>query len=322
MGVLFVFIGALVNQQVQGWELQSIDLLGNLCIGLGAFLTSLSLLGLCAARSGTFLPLLSYFVLLLMLVSALLLTAIYAFVENARMRQFLHEHWGEVQARLGFDDEGEAALTYDEALSLMHRYLATVGAIGFATVCVLLIGLVASMQQLGLRAIAMSLLVTLGMLGLAEAGVALQTKARVPSATTTLLTVSAGVQIFCSLTGLCGFRWLNCECLFWSCLVMVFSAAGLAYVSIATYFWLRDADVEEPENLLLVFSISLVADFVMVSTLVFVLLLYLRRRSAFLEADKANELTAEFSDYASREGTRGGRGRKARPIEFSSPSAF
>ncbi len=312
-GVAFIFVGALVNQEVQGWGLRSVDLLGTMCIGTGALLLVLSLFGLCAARSGGFVPLFAYFVSLLVIISALLLSGIYAFVENARMRHFLRLHWAEIQLRIGLseasaDDEGvEPFLTFEEAVELMHRYLAVVGGIGFSTVSVLMVGFVAAMRQLGLRAIAMSLLVTLGLLGVVELSVAFQTYGGVPTATTYLLVGAAGVQLFCSATGICGFRWLNCECLFWSLLVLVFSAAGLAYVTVATYYWLRDADVDQPENLLLVFGVALVADFVMVSTLIFMLLLYCKRRSAFLQADHAHELHGEFSDYASRERTRGGR---------------
>jgi len=310
-----------VNQQVQGWGLRSVDLLGHLCIGLGTFLLVLSLLGLCAVRSGAFLPLFGYFIYLLVLIAAMLLTAIYAFVENARMRHFLREHWAEIQIRLGTNEEGEDQLSYEEAVTLMHHYLAVIGSVGVVTFSVLMIGFVAAMRQLGLRALALSLLVTLGLLGIVEVAVAFQTYGFVPAATTYLLLVCAGVQAFCATTGLCGFRWLNCECLWWSCFVLAFSAAGLAYVSTATYFWLRETDIENPEHLLLVFGVSVVADFVMISTLMFVLLLYCKRRGAFMEADRVNELQAEFSDYASREGTRGGRGRKKQRLPVAEISA-
>lgn len=314
----FIAIGTVVNQEVQGWGLRSVDLLGHLCVALGAFLLALSLVGLCAARSGSMLPLFAYFIFLLVLLSGMLLTGVYAYVENSRMRRFLELNWSEIQARLGVTgEEGEEYITFEEAVALMHRYLIYIGGAGVTAVLVLGIGFVAAMRQLGIHAIAVSLLVTLGLLGVVEVGVAYQTRGHVPPATTSLLLVCAAVQVFCASTGICGFRWLNCECLFWSCLALVFSAAGLTYTTTATYFWLVVEEVEEPQSLLLVFGISLVADFMMVSTLVFMLALYCKRRGAFMQADHAYDIHGEFSDYATREGTRGGRGRKRKKLPVS-----
>ena len=63
-----------------------------------------------------------------------------------------------------------------------------------------------------------------------------------------------------------------------------------------------------PEHLLLVFGITLVSDFFMLATLLFITLLYVRNRRGFLAADRKRELPVEYSDYIDRE-------RPARPLD-------
>lgn len=342
-GIAFLGIGVYVNQEVRGWDVEAIDLLGYLCIGLGAFLFVLAILGLAAGRSGRFLPLISYFGTLLFVLSAILVASIYGAVENGHLRYTLELHWDDIKRMLGFL---HSDLNFNQALDLLHDHLLIVSGIGFGSLSVLLLGFVAALRMLGVRAVAMSLLAVLGMIGLCEGGIVGYTYGGIPKATTWLLCGCSGAQIFTSMTGICAFRCLNAECLFWACTVLIFSAAGLVYVSTATYSWLRRSELEvsertiqpiplshykhfdcgtslvlqTPEHLLLVFGISLVSSILMICTLLFVTCLYCKRRRAFLEADRANELQAEFSDYAQREGTRGGRGRKRRPIEFAPSS--
>eukprot|EP00966_Prymnesium_polylepis_P275346 6361602-Prymnesium_polylepis.1 len=58
--------------------------------------------------------------------------------------------------------------------------------------------------------------------------------------------------------------------------------------------------VQHPENLLLLFGIALVACFFMYASLLFGAIFYCKRRAAFDEADRANEVQPEFSTYSNR----------------------
>ena len=146
----------------------------------------------------------------------------------------------------------------------------------------------------------MCFLGSLGVIGLAEVGVAFYTYERVPLATTVLLFGCAGVQVVCCIAGLCGFHYLNRECTCCSLLILLVAASGLGYSAVASYFWLRDETPEHPEHLLLVFGITSVADFFLVGTLLFVSLLYCFRRKAFIANEKTAELGVDFSDYDQR----------------------
>ena len=104
--------------------------------------------------------------------------------------------------------------------------------------------------------------------------------------------------------------------------ILGISAVGVGVVCASSYAWLRNNSLQHPENLLLVFAVALIADFFMISTLCCVGCLYCKRRKAFEEADKAHELTAEFSDYNSRYSGRKGRSRRQRaqsqmPAEYA-----
>ena len=81
------------------------------------------------------------------------------------------------------------------------------------------------------------------------------------------------------------------------------------YVVVSSYLYLRDnAGSAHPENLLLVFGVSLVSDFFMLSTLVFGGVYYCRQQRAFRRADRRNEVPAQFSNTTTRKyGKRGGR---------------
>ena len=81
------------------------------------------------------------------------------------------------------------------------------------------------------------------------------------------------------------------------------------YVVVSSYLYLRDnAGIAHPENLLLVFGVSLVSDFFMLSTLVFGGVYYCRQQRAFRRADRRNEVPAQFSNTTTRKyGKRGGR---------------
>ena len=325
LGIVFGIIGLFVNEKVHGWEASSFEMLGSLCIALGIFLVFLSLLGLCASRTHARTPLLAYFFLLLLLSAALLLACLYAVVEADKLRSYLRDHWPTIKQHLGIDDlVGGEGVAFEDVLSWASEYLAIIGSVGASAVAVLFVALAAAMRELGVRQIAMTFLAVLGVLGLVEIAISFATRGNVPPATTWLLLGCAAVQMLCAATGICGFRLLNAECLFWSCLVQLVSTAGLAYISAGTYLWLRNAHVSKPENLLLVFAITVVATFFLATTLAFVLILYCMRRRAFLEADRAAELPIEFSDYATRErpqGSSGGRRAPAWPWAHSSRRA-
>lgn len=241
-------LGFFVNERVQGWHMRSFNLLGWMCVGLGGFIGVLALLGLCAARSESRIALVMHFMLLLLLISALLLVFVYAVVENGKIGEYLKHNWDTVKDTSGVaalaDEDADNGATFEETLQGAHKYLAAICAVGIAAAAGLLIALVASMRLLGVRMIAMSFLVALGLIGGGEVTMALLTRGQVPRATTWLLLGCAGVQIICSAAGICGFKRLNCECLFWSCLILLASSAGLAYVSVATYAWLVSSRVE------------------------------------------------------------------------------
>ena len=75
--------------------------------------------------------------------------------------------------------------------------------------------------MLGLKAIAMSCLITLGLLGWAEVGIAVVTQGQVNRPTTWLLLACAAVQVLCSVTGICGFKNLNTECVKWAFTILL-----------------------------------------------------------------------------------------------------
>jgi len=158
-----------------------------------------------------------------------------------------------------------------------------------------------------------------------EAAVAYETLGQVPRATSYLLFGCAGTQALASITGACGFHWLNRECLCTSVTILSLAIFALAYVTGATYLWLRDTNPAHPGHLFLVFGISAVADFFMFCTLIFVLILYRRLLTDFRESESAHEMREEYSDYATRDRPASGRSgskrrgsgsRRPRPREY------
>ena len=158
-----------------------------------------------------------------------------------------------------------------------------------------------------------------------EAAVAYETLGQVPRATSYLLFGCAGTQALASITGACGFHWLNRECLCTSVSILSLAIFALAYVTGATYLWLRDTNPAHPGHLFLVFGISAVADFFMFCTLIFVLILYRRLLTDFRESESAHEMREEYSDYATRDRPASGRSgskrrgsgsRRPRPREY------
>jgi hypothetical protein len=89
--------------------------------------------------------------------------------------------------------------------------------------------------------------------------VAYETRSKVPRATSFLLIGCAAIQLVASVTGLCGFKSLNRECVCASFLTMSGAILALGYVAGATYLWLRDTTPAEPQHLLFVFGVAAVA---------------------------------------------------------------
>ena len=102
----------------------------------------------------------------------------------------------------------------------------------------------------------MCFLVTLGMLGCGEVAIAFFTFQEVPMAVTILLGICAGVQVLCCVTGICGFKRFSRECLCCSMFILTFSAAGLGYVAVASYLWLRDTTPKRTRSRLRTLSLD------------------------------------------------------------------
>ena len=326
LGAALGGIGVFIQQTTSEWAVASIDLFGWLLMCSGAFFFILSLVGICASRSGSLMLLFIYFVMLLLLLSAVLLACLYTVLEKSRIYEYLQSNWSSIQAHIGDSIQAigssltsnsstasDESLSFAEAYELLTTYYWVIVAVGGVALAVLTTSFIAAARMLGARAIATSMLIALGLLGLVEAGIAYLTlDSDVPRATSYLLFGCAGVQLLASVTGICGFRYLNRECLCASSLVLILGIAALAYVAGATYLWLRDAPPDNPMPLLLVFGVAAVADFFMLSTLTFTCVVYCRRRKAFTASERSAQLQEEYSDYASREPTNGGRGKKKR----------
>jgi hypothetical protein len=240
-GIGVTLLGVFINQTIHGWQLEGVDLLGWLCVGLGGFLATVSLVGICAARCYGNLVRFLHFTLLLLTFAALLLSCIYAAVENANVGAYINDNWEQIQEGLGLNalsNEGELRLEE------VHGWIIAIAAVGGVAVLVLAISLGASMQLLGARRIAFGFLTTLGLLGGGEASIAYLSFGHVPPATSYLLVGCAGVQVLCCASGICGFRWHNRECLCFAFTVLFLTAIALGYVAFATYLWLRQTTPE------------------------------------------------------------------------------
>ena len=168
LGFALCLTGLFLNQSTSNWELETVEVLGWLCIIIGGFLAVTSLLGLAAARSGTLCLLFSYFMMLLALLASILLACVYAYVENARLTQYVTANWDSIHARLGLgslvggEDE---ALTLDEAIEMLRTYMLALGGVGLTILALLFSAFFAVMRMLGVRAITVCLLLSLGLLG-------------------------------------------------------------------------------------------------------------------------------------------------------------
>lgn len=339
LGIGLLVTGAIVNERAGRWGLQSFSLLGDICVALGVVLSLTSLLGLCASGgslntrnvwlgdSGPTLPLLANFMLNLMLASFMALAGVYAAVENSKLKEYVRTHWDEVSARVGANDcyrncEGKEVLTYEEAVHTLHTYLGVLLSFSFFAMSVLGIALIAAARILGVRSIAYGFLTALGLLGLFELAVALLTRGQIAPATTWMLMGCSGVQIITSITGICGFRRHHRECLFWSSTILALAAVGIGIICVSTYMWLRNTRLKNPQHLLLVFAISLVALFFMLNTLCCVGCLYCKRRRAFEEADQAVQIKAEWSDYGGRERSYGAEGKRKKKKRRQMPNEY
>jgi len=190
--------------------------------------------------------------------------------------------------------------SFERSNELLRDYFYVLAGVDFAALSVQSVCLISAMRMLGVKAIAMSCLVTLGLLGWAEVAIAILTRGQINRPTTWLLLTCAAVQVVSSVTGVCGFKNLNRECIKWAFVILLVSSAGLVYVVVTSYIWLRDEDTEHPENILLLFAISLVSAFFMYSSLIFGAIFYCKRRRAFDESDNSVQMNAEFSDYSAR----------------------
>jgi len=93
--------------------------------------------------------------------------------------------------------------------------------------------------------------------------------------------------------------------------VLILACAGLVYVVVSSYQYLRDHKMEHPENLMLVFGIALVSDFFLLVTGVAGSCFYCKQRGAFAAADERAKGTVHFSDNDKKFGKKG-RGRKGK----------
>lgn len=163
LGVSCALVGVALRQYTQGWGEEAIDLLVWLCIWAGTFLTLQSIAGCLAARSGWWPALFGYFCVMLLVLVCMALASVYAYIEEARLRQYLSRNWATVSSKMGYP-EGEEP-TLEEAVQLMQLYLLCLGGVAATAVTMLVTSFVTVVRMLGLRAIAMCLLTSLGILG-------------------------------------------------------------------------------------------------------------------------------------------------------------
>lgn len=298
--IAIMMIGFFINNEVSGWKLSLFDMLGNLCVFTGAFLLVVSVVGIMAARTLNTGLMFAYFMLELLVVTVMCLSVVYATVETDHIASYLQQNWDSIEEIIC----GKKAVcdlpSYEQSNKIIHDYFHVLVGVGFAAILVQFTTLCSAMRLLGVRALAISCLVTLGLLGLAEVGLAIVTQGDVNRPTTWLLLACAAVQVVCATCGICGFKSLNRECIKWAFIILFVSSSGLVYVVISTYLWMRDERTEHPEKLLLLFAIALVSVFFMYSSLLFGAIFYCKRRSAFFEADRAAEVHGQFSDCATR----------------------
>jgi len=309
-----IIVGAFINNEVSGWELKTFDIIGNLVLGLGFIIAATSVVGLFAGRTNARTLLFVYFMAILLVSYLLLLAVVWALLEGNEVEVLLDQNWEQIQRVVGSE------ASRDDVVELMQDYMYATSAVGGAGLLMLVTALVSTVRLLGLRAIAYSCLLSLAMLGGGCIYSGVVSKGEVPTATTWLLFGCGGVQVIVAICGLSAFKNLNRECLRWFFIVLIAACGGLVYVVVSSYQYLRDAgaDMEHPENLMLVFGIALVSDFFMLVTGVAGSCFYCKQKGAFAAADKNAEGTIHFSNNDKRFGKKGrGRNGKGRAREHS-----
>lgn len=249
-----ILMGAFVNNEVKGWKLAMFDMLGNLCLAVGAFIAVVSILGIMAGRTKARIFMFVYFMLVLMVAVLLVLIVVFIATENDKIDFFLRENWEEVQKVVGVD------VDVDDAASLLHDYFYVIAAvastgcginiasIGAAARCVAHPRAILGAQffahraqfsdassrrrrrlhrMLGVRVIAYSFLASIAVLGGGGIYIAYATRGDVPKATTWLLYASGAVQALCGVCGIVGFKNLNRECMRWTFIILALSSFGL-----------------------------------------------------------------------------------------------
>ena len=249
-----ILMGAFVNNEVKGWKLAMFDMLGNLCLAVGAFIAVVSILGIMAGRTKARIFMFVYFMLVLMVAVLLVLVIVFIATENDKIDFFLRENWEEVQKVVGVD------VDVDDAASLLHDYFYVIAAvastgcginiasIGAAARCVAHPRAILGAQffahraqfsdassrrrrrlhrMLGVRVIAYSFLASIAVLGGGGIYIAYATRGDVPKATTWLLYASGAVQALCGVCGIVGFKNLNRECMRWTFIILALSSFGL-----------------------------------------------------------------------------------------------
>jgi len=259
-----------------------------------------------AGRTNARVLLFLYFMCILLVTYLLLLAVIWALLEGDKVEDMLEAHWPAVQKVVGTE------MSRQDVVELMQDYLYTVAGVGLVGIVTLSFALVSTVRLLGIRAIAYSCLVSLGVLGGGCIYAAIATGDQVPAATTWLLFGCGGVQVLCALCGFAGFKNNNRECIRWFNIVLLCATGGLVYVVVSSYVRLRDHDMEHPENMMLVFGISIVSDFFMLVTGASGAVYYCKQKRAFNAADRAAELPVHFSNNDRKYGKGGKRKGRAR----------
>lgn len=339
---------------------RQVRILGYLCIGLGVALFLGSFVGVAFGRTKSRPFAFVYLVVQLFTLAAQLLAMVYALVEATRIGEYIVANWAAIQALIGLHSGVTAAILSQ----LMRSWLFGVAAASAVVVVVLVVPLACVFRMIGLRQasarslfstlpppaerpprrgtrppprpaplaqVTLCFLITLGVMGVAEAWVAFVTRRTpeaphgLPTLITGLLLGCAGIQISCSVASLCGFKRLSKECVKGSGTVLLVGIGLTTYVVVASYKWLREP-MERPEHVMVVLAIALVADFFMCAAAAFQSVYYCRAKAQFREADRRNLGEVHFSDYATRQrnaGRRSGppRGRRT-PREFMPRNAL
>ena len=131
--------------------------------------------------------------------------------------------------------------------------------------------------------------------------------------TSILLFGCAGLQVLAGLVGACGIRWLNAQLLCTAVILLLLGIAALSWVAAATYFWLQDTEPEHPTYFMVVYGVATVADFVLLTTLLFLLCLWRQLHRDIRAHERTAENREEYSDYATRDQSYGRRGKRKKP---------